>query len=80
MAQASYISEVELDNPLLYADQIVSIPMKSINDNNLKQADIIINPDLKNIANDDFTKVDSTIKLGYLAAMKKIDEIKNNYK
>jgi NTE family protein len=68
----------DLDTPLKIADQIVSIPMNMVTEQNLKYADVIIAPELGDKNNDDFSNLDSLIQLGYKATIKKIDLIKND--
>jgi outer membrane protein assembly factor BamA len=68
----------DLDTPLKIADQIVSIPMNLVTEQDLKYADIIIAPKLGERQNDDFSSLDSLITLGYEATIKKIDLIKND--
>jgi len=66
----------ELDLPWVVADQVVSIPMKKLNDYQLKNADVVITPDLKNHIATDFNNIDSIITRGYLSAKKVITGLK----
>lgn len=68
----------ELNDPLIIADQMVSIPISMVTKENLKYADVIITPALADKKNDDFTNLDSLIKLGYDATICQIDNIKND--
>ncbi|MDT3695355.1 MAG: patatin-like phospholipase family protein [Ignavibacterium sp.] len=58
-------SEEELSTPWVMADQMVSIPMKQNNNEQLNNADFIIEPAIGNILSTDFNKVDTLIYLGY---------------
>jgi len=68
----------ELNYPWEIADQLVSIPMKIINERQIENADIIIQPEIKDINGADFSKIDEIIKRGYNAAQNQIDYIKNS--
>ncbi len=68
----------DLDTPLKIADQIVSIPMNLVTEQDLKFANIIIAPELGDRKNDDFSSLDSLIHLGYSFTIEKIDTIKQN--
>ncbi|MGQ9643871.1 MAG: patatin-like phospholipase family protein, partial [Ignavibacterium sp.] len=57
--------ERELNYPWVIADQIVSIPMRIVNRQQLQYADFIISPKLNDFTSADFAKVDSLILLGY---------------
>lgn len=57
--------EKDLSTPWIVADQIVSIPMRQNNADQLSKADFIISPELNNILATDFNLVDSLIFLGY---------------
>lgn len=61
--------EEELAYPWIVADQVVSIPMKLLNESQLSNADFIIKPDLKNWTASDFTNSDSIISQGYYDAL-----------
>ncbi len=69
-------SESDLSLPWNVADQVVSIPMKSLNDSELKDADAVITPNIDDIAIDDFSNIKALIKKGYDAAEPVIKEIK----
>ena len=68
----------DLDTPLKIADQIVSIPMNLVTEQDLKFANIIIAPELGNRKNDDFSSLDSLIQLGYNLTTEKLDTISND--
>lgn len=72
--------EDELNYPWEIADQLVSIPMKILNKSQLENADVVIEPDLKEINNSDFSKIDELVKRGYAAAKKQIDNIESSIK
>jgi len=65
----------DLDTPLKIADQIVSIPMNMVTEQNLKLANIIIAPELNDRKNDDFSSLYSLVQLGYETTIDKIDTI-----
>lgn len=60
--------EEELNLPWTIADQLVSIPMKILNDQQLEDADFIIQPDLAARKNSDFSNLSDIIKAGYESA------------
>ncbi len=57
--------EKDLEYPWIIADQIISIPMKILNEDQLKDADIFITPKLNVESATDFSKVEETIQKGY---------------
>jgi NTE family protein len=57
--------EKELEYPWIIADQIISIPMKLLNKDQLKDADIVIHPELDEESATDFSHVEQTIQKGY---------------
>jgi NTE family protein len=59
----------EMQYPLAVADQVLSIPMKQLNEEQLKYADFVITPDLKEKMSTDFSGLDTLIGLGYEAAI-----------
>ena len=69
-------TEEEMEVPWLVADQVVSIPIKKLNELELNKADFIINPNLKNITATDFANIDSLILLGYESTLPIITKIK----
>ena len=70
----------ELGLPWEIADQLVSIPSKKINEQNLANADIIIFPNLHKKKNNDFTNIGLLIKEGFEATEKVIPRLKNKLK
>lgn len=70
----------DLDVPWTIADQVVSIPMNIINKENLAEADVLIEPELNDLYNYDFSKIDSIIEIGYKEANKRIGSIVSVYK
>ena len=69
-----------LNFPWEIADQLVSIPSKTINQQNLDNADIIIIPNLKNKKNNDFTDIESLIHDGSNAAEIALPSLKEKLK
>lgn len=57
-----------LELPWIVADQLVSIPMKLLNEEQLRYADFIITPNLNGVGSTDYSNVDSLITLGYNTA------------
>jgi NTE family protein len=58
----------ELELPWMVADQLVSIPMKLLNEEQLRFADFVITPNLNGVGSTDYSSVDSLIMLGYNSA------------
>ncbi|MCO6474642.1 MAG: BamA/TamA family outer membrane protein [Melioribacteraceae bacterium] len=73
----------ELLFPWDVADQVVTIPMKIISEQQLNLADIAVVPNLSGIENTDFSRIEELIKQGYSAGKSAIDSIikivRNNY-
>jgi len=69
-------AQEELEYPWIVADQVVSIPMKLLNESQLSTADFVIQPELQNITANDFTNIDSIISNGFNAANPLVYEIK----
>jgi len=67
----------ELELPWIIADQVISIPMKLLNENQLSFADVVISPDIKERSATDFDKLDTVIANGYLSTLSSIEQIKN---
>ena len=65
----------ELQYPWLIADQIVSIPMKILNEEQLKDASFVITPRITKASND-FKNLDSLVTVGYKSALPGIDKLK----
>ncbi|MBN8545049.1 MAG: patatin-like phospholipase family protein [Ignavibacteria bacterium] len=56
-----------LKNPLVLADQFLSIPMKKLNEKELRLADVLVTPEIGDKNSGDFSGFDSLIKAGYEA-------------
>lgn len=69
-------SEEYLDVPWIVADQIVSIPMRQNNYDQLSKADFVINAELNGLLSTQFELVDSLIKLGYASVKGKSKALK----
>lgn len=65
-----------LSIPWIVADQIVSIPMKQNNAEQLKKADFVVAPDIDNILSTDFSLVDTLLFLGYSSTKPLVEKIK----
>lgn len=68
----------DLEYPWIVADQVVSIPMKLLNENQIKYANSVIVPSLKNHASDDFSNLDSLIYYGYKTSIPEAKKIKES--
>ena len=68
--------EKELTAPWIIADQLVSIPMKLNNEDQLTRADFVLSPKLTNILSTDFNDVDSIITMGYNSTKPQVENIK----
>jgi NTE family protein len=66
----------ELLYPWVIADQVVSIPIKLINESQLSDADVVIKPNLNEQLSTDFTNIDSLITIGYQSALPYVKTIK----
>ena len=71
-------SKNELEYPWFVADQVVSIPMKKLNENQIKKANFEITPDLNGHESADFKNIDSLILSGYLATETQVEDIKKS--
>jgi NTE family protein len=69
--------EGEIDVPWNIADQVVSIPMKKLNDQQLSNADYIIEPKA-NTSTTEFINLDSLITLGYSSTLSLVNSIKTS--
>jgi len=69
-------SQEILDVPWIVADQIISIPMRQNNKEQLAKADFVITPELNNILSTDFDFADSLITLGYISSKPKLKTLK----
>jgi len=70
-------SPEELHYPWMIADQIVSIPMKILNEEQLKDADFVITPQITKASND-FRNLDSLVIEGYKSTLPLIKKLKEN--
>lgn len=68
--------EEELSTPWIIADQMVSIPMRQNNYEQLNKADFVIEPAIGNVLSTDFDNVDSLIYLGYKTAKPYMNHLK----
>ncbi len=66
----------ELELPWMVADQIVSIPMKLLIEDQIKYANVVIRPRLSGKTPDDFTDVESVVEKGYATGQTYIQSIK----
>jgi len=73
-------SESELNYPWVIADQLISIPMQIINEQQLEEADFIIQPELPEIKNTDFNNIGNLIDKGYNAALQNMHFIESEFK
>ena len=71
--------ENQLQYPWLIADQLVSIPMKKLNEQQLDESDFIIQPKLDGRINSDFSTLPNVIKSGYDAAKPVIVKVKQEF-
>ena len=69
-------TESELELPWIIADQTVSIPMKKLNEDQLKEANVEIAPDLNKKEPADFSNVRELIDEGYTKTKEQISQIK----
>lgn len=66
----------ELELPWIIADQVISIPMKLLNENQLSYADIVLSPDIREKSSTDFSNIQAVIEEGYLTTKSSIEDIK----
>ncbi|MBI5730297.1 MAG: BamA/TamA family outer membrane protein [Ignavibacteriales bacterium] len=78
-ASSPLYSEEELNFPWTIADQLVSIPMKILNDRQLEEADFVIQPKLDKRKNSDFTDLSEVVAQGYNSALPMIEKIKKMF-
>ena len=69
--------EKDLDYPWVVADQIISIPMKLLNQDQLKDANIVLSPDLDEETATNFTNIEDIIEKGYKTAVPVVHRIKS---
>ncbi len=70
-------TQKELSLPWEIADQVVSIPMKKLNDSELSLANSVISPKIVGNKINDFTHIKSLILSGYKAALPEMNRIKS---
>lgn len=70
-------NRTELNKPWAIADQVVSILMRKFTDESKNKADIILEPQIGDHANDNFTHLDSLIKKGEEVALTNLLNIKS---
>ena len=75
---SSLHSESELNLPWMVADQIVSIPMRLLNEEQIKNANVYIQPKLRNDLSTEFINVESLIEKGYRAALPYVKKIRHD--
>ncbi|RPI74215.1 MAG: hypothetical protein EHM47_04235 [Ignavibacteriales bacterium] len=66
----------DLELPWIIADQVISIPMKLLNENQLSYADVVISPDISEKSSTDFNNLTSVIEKGYVSTKSNVEEIK----
>lgn len=71
--------ESELNYPWVIADQLVSIPMQILNEQQLELADFIIQPDLEGKKNTDFHNLNELIEKGYNKTKELINSIEKEF-
>jgi len=69
--------EGEIDVPWNIADQVVSIPLKKLNELQLSNADFVIEPKV-NSSTTEFINMDSIITLGYNSTLSLVNPIKSS--
>lgn len=69
-------NRTELNKPWAIANQVVSISMRQFTDESKNKADIVLEPQIGNHANDDFTHLDSLIRKGEEVALNNISDIR----
>lgn len=72
-------TQPELNFPWIIADQLVSIPMNILNDQQLEVADFVITPSLNGRKNNDFRDFDFLVEQGYKAGKAAAVEIKKDF-
>lgn len=68
--------EKYLNVPWIVADQIVSIPMKLLNEQQLSKANFVLTPPLDNYLSTDFSDVNNLINKGYSDALLHLSSLK----
>lgn len=72
-------TQPELSFPWTIADQLVSIPMNILNEQQLEVADFVITPSLNGRKNNDFSDFDLLVEQGYKSTKEIIAEIKTDF-
>ncbi|OGU77311.1 MAG: hypothetical protein A2V93_11730 [Ignavibacteria bacterium RBG_16_34_14] len=70
-------SREDLELPWIIADQVISIPMKLLNENQLSFADVVISPDVKERSATDFDNLDNVVATGYFSTLPLLKDIQN---
>ncbi len=70
-------TENELEYPWIIADQVISIPMKLLNEDQLTGANVILTPKLDQESATDFSNVQEIIQKGYNDALPLVHKIKS---
>ncbi|MGD1006423.1 MAG: patatin-like phospholipase family protein [Ignavibacteriaceae bacterium] len=70
-------TESELSLPWAVADQVVSIPMKLLDEYQLDSANDVIAPNLKERTNNDFSDIEAVIAEGYQSTLPRLAGIKS---
>lgn len=63
-ASSPLMPEKDLNSPWNVADQIITVDILKFSKEQLKKANFVITPDIKNFSNTDFTQVDTLVHLG----------------
>ncbi len=72
-------NEEELKFPWTIADQLVSIPMKILNEQQIKKTDFLITPKLEGKKNSDFSDLSNVILRGYEAAEPIVENVEKEF-
>lgn len=72
-------TEKDLLYPWIIADQIVSIPMQKLNQQQLAKADFVVRPNLDTRKNSDFENLNNVVISGFDAAEEVVQKIKKEY-
>lgn len=75
-ATSELLPPEEIDTPWEVADQVTSIMMKKTTQESRKLASVLIKPDLTNFRGNSFSDIDTLVRIGYRAALEKMDLIK----
>ncbi len=72
-------NQEELELPWNIADQLVSIPMRILNNQQLEEADFVIEPNIGTRKNTDFEKLDELILEGYNSSLQTASKIERKF-